>query len=305
MPKHSFRVHAGQVKVYDTREELSREAAKTLLIGYLMLDGLKTIMMYDAYFWGIFDRPAPTHLPSMLAHNPILLRIFRMTLSMLGVKYALQTIFSLRAAPLLRAARRQIVIGARAEPWIFPEAWASVLHRARPRPRRLVELLVAPDLPVRLRAAQREDSYRTARHGQEEALPRKALQLLVAFGLSGVAACEWESYCCGRDGSPLGNVHGAFLILQAIGVFAEVVVTQAVRAMGMCSDMRASVECEGMFSRLCICACVVLLSRRICCVMISRGVEYGCLNLFLFRCLEVWDWVLIRGMDGGVGVGVL
>ena len=65
VPKHSYRVHSGQVKAHTSRKTLLIESTKTLLLGYLMLDGLKTAMMHDPYFWGITDRAPPAYLPSL------------------------------------------------------------------------------------------------------------------------------------------------------------------------------------------------------------------------------------------------
>lgn len=225
VPKHSFKIHAGQVKTYDSREELLRENSKALVIGYLMLDGLKTALMWDPYFWGVMDRAPPSYLPSLIASSPALTHIYRMILSMLSIKYALQTIFSL--APLvfsgLLGSKR---LGARAEPWMYPETWASysvVLDRgltgwwgswwhqtfrfAFEQPsRKLIELLGM----------------------EQKGQAAKLLQLGVAFGLSGVLhACG--SYTCAGDTRPLRGPM-AFFLLQAMGIFAEVVMTQALRS---------------------------------------------------------------------------
>lgn len=227
-PKHSFRVHSGQVTVYTTRKELLVKNAKTLFIGYMMLDALKTAMMHDPYFWGIMDRPPPTYLPTFISQSPVVLHAFRMFLCMLGIKYALQTIFS--SAPLLFSGLLgPDLIGARAEPWIFPETWASystVLDRG------LAGWWSCWWHQTFRFAFEQPSKKIIEKLGiDRKSAPAKIIQLLVAFGLSGVLHASGSHTAAGET-SPLGNVM-VFFLLQAIGVFAEVVVTQVVRAMGI------------------------------------------------------------------------
>ncbi|KAI8940693.1 hypothetical protein NX059_001961 [Plenodomus lindquistii] len=124
IPKHSNKIHAGQVKSYPTRSELLKANTLTLIKGYLILDALKTTMMHDPYFWGLTDRPPPPSFPPLITAHPRITQIYRLTLSMYAVKTALQTIFALGPlffSGLLGPTR----LGARAEPFMYPETWAS------------------------------------------------------------------------------------------------------------------------------------------------------------------------------------
>lgn len=228
VPKASYKIHAGQVQMYATRDELLRKNIKTLVMGYLILDVLKTVMMYDPYFWGIIDRPPPPYLPDMLTSNPVLTHVYRMLISMLAIKYALQTIFAL--APLVFSGiLGPTRLGARAEPWIYPETWAPysvVLDRglagwwsswwhqtfrfAFEQPSRRVIELCGMDKKGRL---------------------AKLLQLVIAFGLSGVLHAS-GSYTCAGETRPLKGPM-AFFILQASGIFAELAITQGLKSTGV------------------------------------------------------------------------
>ncbi|KAF2012495.1 hypothetical protein BU24DRAFT_331295, partial [Aaosphaeria arxii CBS 175.79] len=134
---HTLHTHPTQPTVHPTRRSLLLANLKTLLLGYLTLDILKTLMNHDPYFWGATHLPPLPSLPlgplvPILTSSPSLLQTYRLTLSMLGVKSALQTIFAL--GPLFFAgALGPAVLGARASPWMYPDAWgpygAAVLDR--------------------------------------------------------------------------------------------------------------------------------------------------------------------------------
>jgi hypothetical protein len=227
VPKHSYRIHAGQVKLYTNRNELLRKNAWRLAKGYLVMDALKTAMMWDPYFWGYVDRAPPSYLPSMLTSSPVLTHIYHLALSMLAVKYALQTIFSL--GPLFFSGLLSpSLLGARAEPWMYPETWAPysiVLDKGlagwwgnwwhqtfrfafQEPSRKMIEVL---ELDRRSAGA-------------------KALQLFVAFFLSGcVHGCG--SYTATGDTNPIRGPM-AFFLLQAVGIFAEASLTQVAKSAG-------------------------------------------------------------------------
>jgi hypothetical protein len=123
VPKHSNKIHSGQVKLYTSRRELLTINGWRLVKGYFVLDALKTAMMHDPYFWGYTNRLPPSYLPSLIISNPVLTHMYRLILSMLMVKYALQTIFAL--GPLCFCGiLSPSLLGARAEPWMYPETWA-------------------------------------------------------------------------------------------------------------------------------------------------------------------------------------
>ncbi|RAR01921.1 membrane bound O-acyl transferase family-like protein [Stemphylium lycopersici] len=123
-PNHSFKTHSGQAHQYTSREILLRRNLFTLIKGYFIMDLFKTTMMHDPYFWGYTARPPPAYFPSILTLSPVTTHAYRLLLSMLMVKYALQTIFSL--GPLFFSGLLSTsLLGARAEPWMYPETWAS------------------------------------------------------------------------------------------------------------------------------------------------------------------------------------
>ncbi|KAF2819117.1 hypothetical protein CC86DRAFT_450157 [Ophiobolus disseminans] len=228
VPKSSSRTHTGQVKLHPSRSALLRSNLQTFLTGYLTLDILKTLMMHDPYFWGLVSRPPPAYLPfALFSSSPILTHTFHLALSMLAVKTALQTIFSL--GPLFFSGLLSpSLIGARAEHWMYPETWApysvvldkglagwwgSWWHQtfrfAFQEPSRKVLELLGKD---------------------KRSAVAKAGQLVTAFGLSGIVhACG--SYTCAGDTRPVrGPI--AFFMAQALGIFAEVLGSQALRGVG-------------------------------------------------------------------------
>ncbi|KAF2128441.1 hypothetical protein P153DRAFT_367579 [Dothidotthia symphoricarpi CBS 119687] len=226
-PKHSYRVHPGQVKSYSTRRELLIANAKTAITGYLAMDAIKTFVMHDPYFWGVMDRAPPSYFPIFITYHPVLVDTYRVLVSMLAVKFALQSLFAL--APLLFSGLvGPSLIGARAEPWIYPEAWGSydsVFERG-------LAGWWSSWWHQTFRFAFEAPSRRIIEKlGMDRKSPvAKVLQLLVAFGLSGVLhACG--TYTCPGDTKPMQPL--AFFLLQAVGIFAEVGISQALRATGV------------------------------------------------------------------------
>lgn len=227
-PRHSNAVRPGQPHVYSTRKEMLIANAKTFVVGYLMLDALKTVMMHDPYFWGIMDRPPPSWLPHTLANSPVFLSAYRSTLSMLGVQWALKTIFSM--GPLFfSGVLGPSLIGARAEPWMYPEIWGPfsiVLDRglagwwsawwhqsfrfAFEQPgRKLVGMLnMDPKAPGAI-----------------------LLKLIIAFALSGSLHAS-GSYMSIAESKPLrGSM--VFFLLQPFAIFVEITLTSILRKSGV------------------------------------------------------------------------
>ncbi|KAF2750301.1 hypothetical protein M011DRAFT_465072, partial [Sporormia fimetaria CBS 119925] len=122
IPRHSKRQHSGQPHVYTTRRDLLISNLKLFSLGYLIFDGILMIMMHDRYFWGQVTAPPPSYLPTFITHSEPLTRIYRLALTQLGVKWALQTLF--RLSPLFFSGLLgPSLLGARAEPWMYPETW--------------------------------------------------------------------------------------------------------------------------------------------------------------------------------------
>ena len=226
VPKHSYKTHPGQMKLYTSRQELLKDNAWKVFKGYMILDALKTAMMYDPYFWGQIDRAAPAS--SYLPHNPIFRNAYHFILSMLGVQYALQSVFAL--GPLIFCGiPSPSLLGARAEIWSHPPTWGPysvVLEKglagwwgnwwhqtfrfAFSEPSR--KIIEALDMDKTSPAA-------------------KAVQLFVAFFLSGVVHASGVYTCAGPTRPITGSM--TFFLLQAVGIFAETTLTQVARSAGL------------------------------------------------------------------------
>jgi hypothetical protein len=237
VPKHSYKTYPGQVKIYTDRRELLTVNGLRLIKGYFILDALKTAMMHDPYFWGYTDRAPPSYFPFLVTSSPALTHMYRLLLSMLMVKYALQTIFAL--GPLFFCgALSPSLLGARAEPWMYPETWAPysvVLEKglagwwgswwhqtfrfAFQEPSRKIIEVVGMD---------------------KKSAKAKALQLLIAFFLSGVVH-GGGSYTCAGETRPLRGPM-AFFLLQAAGIFTEVALTQAAKSAGVGKNIPSGVR---------------------------------------------------------------
>ncbi|USP78547.1 hypothetical protein yc1106_05821 [Curvularia clavata] len=230
VPRHSFKTHSSQVKQYTTRKELLQNNAWTLLKGYLALDTLKTCMMHDPYFWGYVHDPLPPYYPSLLTHSPVLTHMYRLLLSMFGIKYALETIFCL--APLFFSGLLSpSLLGARAEPWMYPETWASysvVLdhglagwwgnwwHQT---------FRFAFQEPTR----KLRESFGIPRHSPLA----EALQLGVAFFLSGVIHASGSYTSAGSASTQPLRGSMAFFLLQAVAIFIEAATSRLARGLGI------------------------------------------------------------------------
>ncbi len=226
-PTHSYRVHAGQVITYPSRQALLVANFKTLVKGYLILDALKTIMMHDPYFWGSLSRPPPPYFPFTLFTQPWTIHIYRLFLSMLAVKYALQTLFSL--APLVFSGLLGPYIGARSEPWIYPETWGSftiVLDKGLAGwwsswwHQTFRFAFEAPSLAL--------ISYLGLKR---RSIPAKALQVFIAFGLSGILHASGTHTAAGPT-RPLSNSL-RFFLNQALGILIEVTLSALLRRTGI------------------------------------------------------------------------
>lgn len=228
-PKSSFRTHAGQTKLYATRNELLRANLWTFCTGYLLLDGLKTLMMHDPYFWGLvqfFRAPAPSSpFPfPLLSQHPILFHIFHLFLSMLAIKTALQTIFAL--GPLFFCfILSPTLIGARGEHWMYPETWSSytvVLDKG------LAGWWGSWWHQTFRFAFQELSRVAIEKLGLDpRSAVAKAGQLVVAFGLSGIVHASGSVTCAGETNPVAGPI--AFFLSQAVGIFVEVAITQALK----------------------------------------------------------------------------
>ncbi|ORY17686.1 membrane bound O-acyl transferase family-domain-containing protein [Clohesyomyces aquaticus] len=228
-PQHSNKTHPGQSHVYPTRRALLLANLKTALQGYLTLDLLKTLTNHDPYFWGLVDRAPPPYFPFSLLHNhPILLKLFHLTVSQYIIKSSLETLFSL--APLFFSGLLgPSLLGARAEPWMYPETWGSyytVFDRG-------LAGWWASWWHQTFRFAFEEPSRKIIEvlNMNRRSAGAKALQLVLAFGLSGfLHACG--SYTQWGPSRPLRGPM-AYFLSQAVGIFLEGYVTGILHRVGI------------------------------------------------------------------------
>ena len=83
------------IRRFSDRTSLLRCTVTELVIGYLVLDAIKTIMHNDPYFWGYTDAPPPTYLPTFVQHSHFLVKSYRLIISLAGIYTALGEIFKL------------------------------------------------------------------------------------------------------------------------------------------------------------------------------------------------------------------
>lgn len=213
-PKTSVRIHSSQLHAYPSRRALLRANLRTFIIGYISLDALKTLLMHDPYFWGLISRPPPSYLP--YSSNPILTHTIRLLLSMLAIKSALQTIFSL--GPLFFGfTLGPDFLGARAEHWMYPESWGSYT------------VVLDEGLAgwwgawwhQTFRFAFQEPGRKIVEHmgWDRKSTKARATQLGLAFAMSGGVHASGSWTCWGETRPVRGPM--AFFLLQAVGVFVE------------------------------------------------------------------------------------
>ncbi|RMZ70912.1 membrane bound o-acyl transferase family domain-containing [Pyrenophora seminiperda CCB06] len=233
--KHCHKPYSGQAQLYTSRQELLKDNAWKVFKGYMILDGLKTAMMYDPYFWGQIDRAAPPS--SFLPNNAVFRNIYHRALTMLGVQYALQSIFAL--GPLLFCGLlTPSLLGARAEVWSHPPSWGSY------------SIVLEKGLAgwwgnwwhQTFRFAFSEPSRKMIEaFGMDKKSPAsKAVQLFVAFFLSGVVHASGVYTCAGPTRPITGSM--TFFLLQAVGIFAEMSLTKISRKTSLAQKIPAWVK---------------------------------------------------------------
>ncbi|KAF2087610.1 hypothetical protein K490DRAFT_41473 [Saccharata proteae CBS 121410] len=225
-PPEDKDTHVGSdgTRRYHTRKEVLWAGLKTFVWGYIQLDALKVIALLDPYMWGVVPvddtASAPTFLPSLVRTSPVLIKGFRLLVSLFCIKVALQTIFAL--APLFFVG---VVgtkwLGARAEPWMYPDTYGSfrmVLNKG-------LAGWWGGWWHQTFRFAFEAPSRRliTSLNLNRRSLPAKALQLLTAFALSGSLHAS-GSY------TQLGHTHPisgplVFFTSQALGIVVQIVLS--------------------------------------------------------------------------------
>ena len=216
-------------RMYLNLRDLLVTRAKTLVLGYFMVDVLKTFMMHDPYFLlGNRDLPPPSFLPNLVKKLPFLVQSYRLLISM-GMMYAaLHTVFDL--GPLFFAGvLGPKLIGTRGEPWAYPDTYGAF------------SIILDKGLAgwwggwwhQTFRFAFESTAKRITQELGFETTSRssKILQLVIAFSLSGCL------HACASFVQP-GRTHplsGAFLFffLQSIGIITQMLLSQKLEQMGL------------------------------------------------------------------------
>jgi hypothetical protein len=202
---------------------------------YLALDALKVIMMRDPYFLGLISittnappdflptYPSPAlPYPTILTTSPVLLKITRLTLSLLGVYYALTFIFTLGPLFFIFVLRplHPYLHTPYAEPFLYPPLFGpltSILDHG-------LTGVWSKWWHQMFRFGFTAPSTFVARKlGWDPKSPRaKALQLFTAFSLSGcLHGCS--SYTQFAPTRPLSGPF-LFFVLQALGISGQIYV---------------------------------------------------------------------------------
>ena len=107
------------IRRFVDRRALLKQALQSLVIGYLILDLIKVIIDRDAYFWGYMDAVPPSWLPSSIANSYVLVRSYRLLVSLGGMYFALWEIFKL-GPTFFAGVLGPTWIGIRGEAWMNP-----------------------------------------------------------------------------------------------------------------------------------------------------------------------------------------
>ncbi|KJX99508.1 hypothetical protein TI39_contig354g00099 [Zymoseptoria brevis] len=104
---------------FSDRDALLRYVFIRLVIGFFALDAIKTLMHHDPYFWGYMDAPPPAFLPGMIRSSAVLVKCYRLLLSLAGIHTPLLEIF--RLGPLFFCGvLGPSILGVRGEAWMNP-----------------------------------------------------------------------------------------------------------------------------------------------------------------------------------------
>jgi Membrane bound O-acyl transferase family len=214
---------------------LSRVAIRDLLIWYLVVDIVKTTAMNDPYFWGIAPLSSPVpkaaHLPSIVSSSPHLIKLYRLFLSLAAVVSALSLIFTLCPLvfswlfPLLKL--DQVTRGPWSEPLLYPPYWGSFSTSVLDKGlagwwgkwwHQMFRMGISE--PSRALIERLGWSPRSQKS--------KLLQLLIAFGISGIIHAGASYTAFNPETRPLSGPF-AFFFSQAFGILAEQFVFKTMR----------------------------------------------------------------------------
>ncbi|KAK5121974.1 hypothetical protein LTR85_004546 [Meristemomyces frigidus] len=219
------------IRRYGDRAQLVKDAAVSLMIGYVALDVIVTLVHRDPYFWGYIDAAAPSHVPAIVQGSRTLTKTYRLLLSLSAIYTSLWTIFKLGPAFFCGVLGPRW-IGVRGEAWMNPLDmygsfspvldqglagwWGGWWHQTF----RFAFEAPAARLMQALGVSKRS-------------LTGKALSLFVAFLLSGcIHACG--SYTQLGDTRPImGPMR--FFLLQGVGILLQTLLVQVLAQAGIVS----------------------------------------------------------------------
>lgn len=206
-----------------------RYVLRSFLRDYIALDLLKLLLMRDPYFWGYVDNPPSPPWPfDVLAWSPVLVRVYRIILSLASVLFALDIITSLNPLFFLGIAHlfpnfvRAITRQPLGEAWLYPDSfgpaisvldhglvgawntwWHQLFRFGFSECSRFLTDLVLPF-----------GSYQ----GKGHKSTRRILQIMLAFSLSGLVHAM-GSYTTFSDSRPWNAF--LFFILQGVGALTQ------------------------------------------------------------------------------------
>jgi hypothetical protein len=224
--------------VFPSQDVLLRNSLRDFIVGYLVLDVIKTLIAHDAFFFtGDFNLPGPSYLPRMLSSSPSFMKSQRLLLAQLAVYWALETIFktaSLIFVGMLGSQR----IGVRGQYWMYPREWGSystVFNRG-------------------LAGWWGEWWHQTFRYAfaspgkklvqflnlHPRSFSAKALQLYIAFSLSGFLHANASHTSIGETRPLCGPF--LFFFLQPLGIIAQTASSKVLTRAGITQHMPIAIR---------------------------------------------------------------
>jgi hypothetical protein len=224
------------------------------LLEYIILDIIKVIMNRDPYFWSdVTVYPVPPCPFNHLAFSPLLMRSYRLLVSIVGTCAALDFVTTLSPLTFMSVSlcfphfTQKLTHQPLDEAWLYPDmfgtmdavlshglagAWSETWHQMfrfgfSEAARFVTELLFGSRTTIQDKKTKTNDhprqrtpaEARSRKNSKERTLEEKCIQALVAFAVSGFI------HVCGSytQFAPTRPLSGPFLffILQAVGVILQ------------------------------------------------------------------------------------
>ena len=116
----AIKVSKTGIRRFSYRAALLRSCLLNLALGYIVLDGVKTLGIHDPYMWyGDMTLPPPPFLPSLIRDSPVLTKSYRLLICLCAINIALWAIFKMGPV-LFVAILGPRTIGLRGEAWMNP-----------------------------------------------------------------------------------------------------------------------------------------------------------------------------------------